>query len=175
LPNLSSKLYGRADPAKARWIYGSWIDWSGLNRPEQQAMLKDVERMISIRKAHPDVLAAEEISTVPNIASVPVEGAGVPPLPKPYIRWNSKKAVLVAANPGSQAIQIRLNIPAGLLGWNCGKIRVTDLWSGKPAAVYPVSGSANTVVVPVEIGADKTPGGGIGVLLLQPEQQERHP
>ena len=170
LPNLSDLLYGKASPEKSRWLCGSWIDWPKLEQSGQQAMLKDVTKMISIRKAHADILTAKHISTVPNIASVSIEGSSGAKLPKPYIQWNANKAILVAANPGDQTIQLRLKVSCDTLGWNCGKITVTDLWSGKPPVTVPVSGDTKEVVVPVEIGADRTPSGGISVLLLQPEK-----
>lgn len=167
LPNLSHTLYGKANPGKSRWLCGSWIDWPKLNQPEQQAMLNDVTKMISIRKAHADLLTAKHISTVPNIASVAIEDGGAT-LPKPYIQWNNKKAILVSANPGDKPIQVRLKVLCDQLGWNCDKITVIDLWSGQAPVTVPISGGTKEAVIPVEIGADRTPSGGISVLLLRP-------
>jgi hypothetical protein len=172
LPNLSHTLYGKANPEKSRWLCGSWIDWSKLDQSDRQAMLKDVTRMISIRKAHADILTARHISTVPNIASVSIEGNNGGNLPEPYIQWNANKAILVAANPDDTPVQLRLKVLCDQLGWNCDRVFVTDLWSGKPSVTVPLTGGTKEVVIPIEIGADRTPSGGISVLLLQPEKQE---
>ncbi|MFA7369760.1 MAG: alpha-amylase family glycosyl hydrolase, partial [Kiritimatiellales bacterium] len=167
LPTESPNLYGGSMPGKGRWLYGSWIDWSNFNQPARQAMLKDAKKIISIRKAYPDVLAAELISKVPGIASVPVENDSGTELPKPYIRWNSRRAILVAANPGKEDVSIRLKVPCNLLKWNCPEVSITDLWSGKPSVTCPVGNDSN-LVIPVAIGPDRTPGGGLGIFLLEP-------
>jgi hypothetical protein len=169
LPNLSPYLFGGKDPGKGRWLYGSWIDWTQLDRPEKRAMLKDVSRMIEIRKKYADVLAAEPVARDPNIAGGSVEGEHAGTLPTPYLRWNDRMGILVAANPGDKTVRVPLRVPVSKTGWTCDRIVVTDLWSGKAKRVIPVSAESRDVVLDVEMAADKTAGGGLGVFLLQPE------
>lgn len=165
LPTLSPDLFGGKNPGNGRWLYGSMIDWSQLGQPQQQAMLKDVSRMIAIRKAHADILAAEAIATAPRLATVPVEGEGAATLPKPYVRWHGNRAILIVANPGDKRVQLKLKLAMANLGWKGKKLTVTDLWGNqKPASLVIIDGIAE---IPVEIGADKTPGGGLSVLLLE--------
>ena len=168
LPNLSPHLFGGKDEGKGRWLYGSWIDWAQLERPEKQAMLKDVSRMIAIRKRYADLLGAEPIAKVPNIAAILMEGEAAGNLPVPYMRWNDKMAVVVAANPGEKPVRIKLKVPVSKTGWTCDKIKVVDLWSDKARQVIPVSGGSREAVLDVEVAPDKTPGGGLAVLQILP-------
>ncbi len=169
LPNLSPHLFGGKNPGQGRWLYGGWVDWKQLDQPGKQAMLKDVSRMIAIRKKYSEILAAEPIHRAPNISAVPIEGGEGARLPRPYMRWNDKMAILVAANPGDKTVRIQLRVPVLKTGWKCDKIKVTDLWSGKAEWVIPWPGESKEAVISVEMAADKVPSGGLGVLLLQPE------
>ena len=167
--NRSKKAQGPVANQKlgqGRWLYGNMIDWTQLEQPRHQAMFNDVARMIAIRRTHADVLSAEEIATTPRLASVPVEGDGASALPKPYVRWNDKKAILIAANPGDTSKAMQLMLPISTLNWNCREITVTDLWNDKSAVTVPVTNG--NAVIQAEIGADKTPGGGLGVFLCAP-------
>lgn len=87
-----------------------------MNQLWQQAMLKDVKRMIAIRKQYSDILAAEQISTAPNIVSVEIEGNNSEKLPTPYIRWNDKKEILIAANPTNEPVEIKIKLLQKVLG-----------------------------------------------------------
>ena len=50
------QLYGEGEPGKGRWLYGSWIDWEQLKKPEKAEMLEDMKRIIKIRRAHPHLI-----------------------------------------------------------------------------------------------------------------------
>lgn len=84
----------------------------------------------------------------------------------PYLRWNDKKAFLIAANPGHQSKTFRFKLPLATLGWKCGKVVVNDLWNGKPPVILMATGG--TVEIQGDLGADKTPGGGLGIFLCTP-------
>mgnify|MGYP001100852863 CR=1 FL=1 len=79
-----------------------------------------------------------------------------------------KRVLIVAANPGNRAVRLELKVPLSLTGWESNKITVTDLWSGTARRTLPVTGESKQAVIPIEIAADQTPGGGLAVFLLQP-------
>jgi len=165
LPTLSPRLFGASKPGEGRWLYGSWIDWSQLNQPRQRAMLEDVSRMLAIRKAHP-VLAADLISEIPHIAAVPVKGDIASTLPVPYVRWDDKEAIVIVGNPTDKPVQLLLELDTTKLGWNCRQIALKDLWTEGKVVKVPVTGGM--VTIPVQLGPDKTPRGGLSVLSLKP-------
>ena len=168
LPTLSPNLYGGKNPGKGRWLYGSMIDWSQLDQPRHQAMLKDVTRMIAVRREYADVLAAELFSEAPRIAAVPVVGEGASVLPKPYVRWNAEKAILVAANPTDKPVQVQAKFSPAVCGWPPKTVTVTDIWSTPARSAETLAANSDGVVsIPLSLAPDHTPGGGVGVWLIE--------
>ena len=165
LPWQSPHLYGGKDPGKGRWLYGCMLDWDELNHPEHRAMLEDVKKMIAIRKREADVLTVLPEREQPQLTAVPCQSDIK--VPRPYLRWNNRSAILVAANRDTtQAANLKLEIPLQTIGLaDCSTFRVTDLWpGGEPQTHDQKSLAAFTCSIP----RDKTPGGGLRVFKIEP-------
>jgi hypothetical protein len=165
IPWESPHLYGGQDAGKGRWLYGAMLDWDELNNPEHHAMFEDVKKMIAVRKQEADVLALTLEKEEPKLMAVSCERDIT--VPVPYIRWDHRSAILVAANPNTnEDAQLKLRIPLkeiGLAGRTSYK--VTSLWPGGETKTYPekdLAGFACTVK------RDRTQGGGLLVLKIEP-------
>ena len=168
LPTLSPGLFGGKNPGKGRWLYGSMIVWPQVDQPRHRAMLKDVARMIAIRREYADVLAAEMISDAPRIAAVPIAGDGTSGLPKPYVRWNGEKAILIAGNPTGKALQVQANFSPAVCGWPPKTVTVTDIWPTPARSTETFAANSGGVVsIPLTLAPDHTPGGGVGVWTIE--------
>ena len=165
LPWQSPYLYGGKDFGKGRWLYGSWLNWDELNDPEHRAMFEDVKRMIAIRKREADVLTVLPERERPKLMAVPFQSDLK--VPKPYIRWNERKAILVAANRDTtQDASLKLQIPLqeiGLAGRR--SYRVTDLWPGGETRTCAEKELAAFVCL---VRRDKSQGVGLRVLKIEP-------
>ena len=102
LPRLSPDLYGKTPPGpKSKWLYGSWIQWDQLDQPDKKAMLKDVQRMLSIRRDQKEIIHAVSAGDQEkHILSVEASSANGK-IPVPFLLWAKNKALLVAANPST--------------------------------------------------------------------------
>lgn len=112
------------------------LDWGELNDPEHRAMFEDVKKMIAIRKREADVLTVLPERERPKLTAVPFQSDIK--VPKPYIRWNDRSAILVAANRDTtQDAHLKLEIPLPAIGM-AGRAgyRVTDLWPGGETKTY---------------------------------------
>ena len=165
IPWASPHLYGGQDAGKGRWLYGAMLDWDELQKPEHRAMFEDVKKMIAVRKREADVLALTPEKERPKLMAVPCEQDIT--VPVPYIRWNHRSAIVVAANRNTnQDAPLKLRIPLkeiGLAGQTSYK--VTNLWPGGETKTYAekdLEGFACTVK------RDRTPGGGLQVLKIEP-------
>jgi hypothetical protein len=165
LPWQSPYLYGGKDPGKGRWLYGCMLDWEELKDPEHRAMVEDVKKMIAIRRRESEVLTVRLERERPNLRAVPVQGDAR--VPVPYIRWNDRGAILVAANRDTaQDASLKLQIPlqeVGLAGRRT--YTVTDLWPGGEARTYD---EKDLAAFTCTVRRDKTQGGGLRVFKLVP-------
>jgi len=132
LPALSPFLFGSAEPGRGRWLYGSQLEWAQLEQPAKRAMLSDVRRMLSIRRAERDLLRAA--STDEPVNFLPVPCAEPVDYPVPYVLWNEHKAILVAANYGLNQRELRLQWPLAEMGYGAAEpMLISDLWGDEPA------------------------------------------
>jgi hypothetical protein len=165
LPGLSPHLYGGRDAGKGRWLYGSMLDWDQLNQPEHRAMFEDVKKMIAVRKRGADILALSPDQKEPKLMAVPHEGDIA--VPVPYIRWNERGAILVAANRDTnQDAHLKLHLPlkaTGLAGH--ASYKITDLWPGSEAQV---SSEKDLADFTCSVKRDKSQGGGLRVFMIEP-------
>ncbi len=165
LPWQSPHLYGGKDPGKGRWLYGCMLNWDELNEPEHRAMLEDVKKMITIRKRETGVFSMRPEKEKPNLLAVAFEGGMK--VPVPYVRWDNESAIVIAANLNtSQDADLKLRIPLQEIGLaGRGRYRVTDLWPGSEAQTYD---EKDLAALRCSVRRDKTPGGGLHVLKIEP-------
>lgn len=166
LPDLSPDLYGGRDPGKGRWLYGSQLDWAELDRPDHRAMLANVSKMLAIRKRESSVLDAEMRGEVePRLMGVKFQSDI--DVPAPYMRWNRGVAIVVMANRNTEKdARLKLQVPLEPLGKaNDGKYAVTDLWRGGNPVLLSAADLSNLAYT---VQKDKSPGGGIGLLKIEP-------
>jgi hypothetical protein len=165
LPDLSPNLYGGQDPGKGRWLYGAMLDWNELKQPNHEDMFKDVQRMISIRKENPKVLAITPAGQEPKLRAV--EHTGSMKVPVPYLRWENRSAILVAANRNREQdamIKVRVNLEGtGIESHE--RYAVVDLWSGSGTKIYTAS-ELNSFGCTVK--RDGTRGGGLSIFRIEP-------
>jgi hypothetical protein len=170
-PWMSPDLYGAHDPGQGRMLYSTMIDWSELAQPEHEAMLRDVTRMLDIRRAERNILTTETRGDiVPNPVGIPFSSDISVPIP--YFRWNGHAGVVIAANRNSaEDAHIRLKIPVGILGGMAGgQYRVTDLWNG---GAHQTVSAVTLDSLEITVRRDKTPYGGIGVLKIEAAPRQR--
>jgi hypothetical protein len=140
------------------------LDWDELARPEHAAMLEDVKRMIAVRKREASILALEAGDKEPKLLAIPYQGDIA--VPVPYIRWNERAAVLVAANrDAGQDAQLTLQVPlreTGLAGHT--HYKVTELWPEGESRSHSEQDLANFACL---VKRDKTPGGGLRVFKIE--------
>lgn len=165
LPTLSPSLYGGKDAGKGRWLYGSMLDWNELQEPGHKAMLADVQKMISIRRQHSGILAMTPGGDAPNLRAVPCECAAK--IPVPYLRWNDRAAIVVAANRNRDqdaAIELVIDL-AGTSIDGHERYIVTDLWSGAAARTHS---AADIKSFAIRVQRDGNTGGGLAVFKIEP-------
>ena len=166
LPGLCPDLYGKGQPGTGTWLYGSWLQWDQLKDERHGDMLKDVKRMLAIRRAHRDLIHAVVPDKVDiRLSAVPTSGHDN--LPIPYALSNGKRALLVVGNPTALSVDVELKItPKGLgLPVNTKMLLVSDLWPRERRArrmtIEELSHYRCTVP------ADRTPGGGLRVFRFE--------
>jgi hypothetical protein len=165
VPWESPNLYDHKDPGKGAWLGGNMLQWDELEQTEHRAMFEDVKKMIAIRKQEADVLGPFPPGTteyrIMAVPHIPYE-----PVPVPYLRWNSKRAIVVVANPYvNREVTVKLLVPLEAIGmgtWH--SFRVTNLMTGQSEAVS----AADLGLYSCEVKRDKTPGGGVQVLKIEP-------
>jgi len=165
IPWASPHLYGTQDTGMGRWLYGAMLDWDDLKNPEHRAMFEDVKKMIAVRKQESDVLVLSVEKERAKLIAVPCEQGIM--VPVPYIRWNHRAAILVAANRNpDQDAQLKLRIPLKEIGLaGRGSYKVTDLWPGGNSRTYAEQ-ELEALVCTVK--RDRTQGGGLQVLKIEP-------
>ncbi len=148
-----------------RWLYSAMLDWDELNRPEHRDMFEDVKTMIAVRKREADVLALTLEQRRPSLMAVPCERDVT--VPVPYIRWNDRSAILVAANRNtSQDVQLKLRIPLKEIGLATHtSYKVTNLWPGGQSKTYI---ETDLAAFSCTVTRDGIRGGGLRVLKIEP-------
>jgi hypothetical protein len=127
-------------------------------------VFEDVKRLIAIRKQESDVFAA-----VPNYVSKNMRRLTYQsdrPCPAPYIRWNDEKAIVVAGNLETESsLSLALEIPLTAMNLAGHKrYRVTDLWTERSFEAQ----AATLARLECTVERDKTPGGGMRLLKIEP-------
>lgn len=141
------------------------LDWNELNDPAHREMFEDVKAMVRIRRRETEILAVVPDNKEPNLMAVPYESDI--PVPAPYLRWNDRGVVLVAANSNAgQDARLKLRIPlkeAGLSGH--ANYSVTELWPVGGRGTYSESSLREFACT---VKRDRTQGGGLQVLKIEP-------
>jgi glycosidase len=165
IPWQSPYLYGGEKPGRGRWLYGCMLDWKELDNPEHRAVFEDVKKMIAVRRQEAETLIVSLDDTEPHLAGVECEHDTATPVP--YVRWNGERAIVIAANRNiSRSAHPKLRIPLKLMGLaGHPRYAVTNLWPGGATKVYSESELAG---ITCTVGPDKTPGGGLSVLKIEP-------
>lgn len=164
LPELSPYLFGGAESGKGKWLYGGVVQWEAMEQSANRAMFDDVKRLIAIRKREADVLGAVPSYGDPHLLTLDYQ-ADVP-LPQPYARWGAGKAVMVVGNPNAER-DVTANVSMslekmGLAGHD--QYRLTDLWTDAQQVVR----ESDLAHLKIDVKRDKTVGGGLALLKLEP-------
>jgi len=164
LPELSPDLYGGGNPGKGRWLYGAMLDWSELKRPEHEDMFIDVQKMMALRKEHSEILAMTPGGQPPNLRAVPYKADLE--VPVPYIRWNDRAVIVIAANRSkNQGAHLSLRISPPDIGLGGKNYTVTDLWSSAGTKMCTEAELRDFQCV---VPRDGMRGGGLSVFKIEP-------
>ena len=168
-PHHTPDLYGKGEPGKGRWLYGSWLQWEQLEKDRHRSMLNDVKRMLEIRKDHPDLIyapAADESNL--KMKSAPLISPEI--LPVPYILSNGKRAILIAGNPTRNDVEGRIQLTTALLDLpiETKLFNVTELWPDEKETQR--MGIKELSEYNFTITADGKSGGGLHVVRFEPEK-----
>ncbi|MGD0732580.1 MAG: alpha-amylase family glycosyl hydrolase [Terracidiphilus sp.] len=165
LPDLSPNLYGDKDAGKGRWLYGAMLDWNELKAPEHREMFIDVKKMMAIRKKYSEILAMCPGGKEPNLKAITFE-ANIK-VPVPYVRWNERSAIVVAANGNrdeNASLKLKIDLAQIELGGH-GSYTLTDLWStAEPRKLT----AAELGDLSCTVKRDGVAGGGLAVFRIQP-------
>jgi len=138
----------------------SYIDWNDVN--EQKDVIDDFIKIVNIRRDHKDIFHNNWYET--NLLNVPNTSEPYSNV-RPYARFipGEKAAIVVANNSTKKDVTFKLRIPLDKMGFGGEKeFTVTDLWTGYEKIVGAEQLTGYTVVVP----KDKSPGGGVRVILI---------
>lgn len=163
LPGLSPKLFGGEMFGKGRWLYGSWLDWEQLKKPENADMLEDVKQIIRIRKTYSNLIYARKMGEQNrNFGSVEYESTEK--LPIPYFYRGEDRVIVVCANPNTdKEVSVRLKLQEILSG--AAQWRAAALFGELPEVRREVSGTAKEMgEVCWRIKQDKNRQGGLLVV-----------
>lgn len=131
LPKLSPDLYGGNRPGEGKWLYGSWIQWEQLEDEDKKLMLKDVQKMISIRKKESDLINPMRVGeSMEGFGSVSYESEDE--IPVPYAYYNEDKILIVAGNPYENKdvkVKLKLNLKEIKAWGDCSTVKIIDLWN----------------------------------------------
>ncbi len=100
LPGLSPKLFGGEMFGKGRWLYGNWLEWEQLKKPQNADMLEDIKQIIRIRKTYSSLIHAHRMGER-NQDFGPLEYESDAVLPIPYFYRGEGKVIVVCANPNT--------------------------------------------------------------------------
>ena len=163
LPELSSQLFGGANPGQGKWLYGGEIQWEALEQPEHRAMFEDVKRLIVIRKREADILGA--VSNQGDLHLVPLESSANAEIPQPYARVGAGKAVLVVGNHTDRDVNVTIRRTLQTLGLaEHAQYRLTNLWDDQS---WQLDADA-LGTLQLEVQRDKVPQGGLALIKIEP-------
>ncbi|KOY17944.1 alpha-amylase family glycosyl hydrolase [Paenibacillus xylanivorans] len=168
LPRLSPYLFGGQEAGCGKWLYGSWIEWSQLEREKHRAMLEDVKQMIRLRKKYRSVIKPLQVGEDNgNSLPQPAQHQSLDNLPVPYYYQTPTGFLLIASNPyHDKDSDISVSIP------DCSDNRiykVTDEWNG----VYSLHLTGKQIKERQwRIKRDQTPRGGLMILAIEPLESE---
>lgn len=101
LPGLSPKLFGGEMFGKGRWLYGNWLEWEQLKKPQNADMLEDIKQIIRIRKTYSSLIHAHRMGER-NQDFGPLEYESDAVLPIPYFYRGDGKVIAVCANSNTE-------------------------------------------------------------------------
>ena len=161
-PKIKPSLLGdKGNEGDGMWLYGNVIDWSLLEKPENNAFYKDFKKIVSIRKAESDLIHAIGPNSSVNISSLSYSASK--DIPVPYILWNSKKAIIIAGNRNKEDVKCQINCQINK--YLSGKIfKVTELMSGNTFKYNRKQLAAFNY----NIQKDFSAGGGIVIFKIEP-------
>ena len=163
LPELSSQLFGGANPGQGKWLYGGEIQWEAFDLPEHRAMFEDVKRLIVIRKREADILGA--VSNQGDLHLVPLESSANAEIPQPYARVGAGKAVLVVGNHTDRNVNVTIRRTLQTLGLaEHAQYRLTNLWDDQS---WQLDADA-LGTLQLEVRRDKVPQGGLALIKIEP-------
>jgi len=166
IPWLSPHLWGGGELGMGKWLYGTMLDWDELQHPEHADMFQDVKKMIAARQRVATLLGLPAAEKEPPLMAVPHQSNLT--VPVPYIRWNERAAILVAANRNmSNDAHLTLKVPLNEIGWaGRGRYKVSTLW---PAAESKTCTERELENFTCTVKRDKTREGGLRVVKIEAE------
>ena len=162
LPQHSPRLFGGELLSQGRWLYASWLDWDQVQAPARAAMLKDVQRLVQIRREHAHLIRPLRIGDS-SAHIVAVAATTDAPAPAPYLYRAPAECILVAGNQDrARDVQLRFDSLADAIAWSpTTQVTVRDLWQeGAPFTCTLLELVRRDFVV----ARDGVPGGGLLVL-----------
>jgi Alpha amylase, catalytic domain len=165
LPEHTPGLFGDGTPGTGRWLYASWLQWDQLDDEKHAAMLHDVQRMLTIRREHQDLIHAPLPDEI-DITLSAVPATSTVDLPDPYVLSNGQRALLVVGNPTDQNVDVELEITPQSLGLPVSEIyNVIPLW---PTEQPPIQLNAEELSsYQCTVPADMVRGGGLHVVRVE--------
>ncbi len=166
LPTHTPGLFGEGEPGTGRWLYASWLQWEQLNRPEKQAMLADVKRLIHIRKTNSELIRPAPVGK-PAQHLCAIQCSATADIPVPYLYQGDDKYILIAGNPHTtREVEITFKLPDELGLAQQQTVTVKDLWNDTTTTLTVQDFEQHAFTVK----RDKTLRGGLLVLHLTKEQ-----
>jgi hypothetical protein len=166
IPWLSPHLWGGGELGTGKWLYGTMLDWNELQKSEHAEMLEDAKQLIAVRKQVMSLLGLPSADKEPNLLAVPHKSAIT--VPVPYIRWNERTAILVAANRSlNDDAHLTMKVPLGKIGLAGHKsYKVTTLWPAGKTQTYTEEELGE---ITCTVTRDKRRQGGLRVIKIEVE------
>ena len=162
--------------ATGGWSYGTQVSLGSVaSNATRAAMMADASKMFAIRNAHPKALHRDRCTTrIASLGNFSSTGNSTA-LWVPYARWaanatpaEQELVIVVANNDNASAVTIRPALGPALLaevfGSSASTFEVSDAWAGSEAKSMS---AAEVAALEVQVGADLTAHGGIGVIVLR--------
>ena len=160
IPTLCGELFGKEAKTKGRWLYGSWIQWSQLEKPRHRDMLADTTRLLALRRRFAALLHARMRWTADEGICELATSVRPSQVPVPYLVYNRTRALLVAGNPTDSDVTLEVTLPLEKLGRPVTALK--DVWSGSGLVLKPDAEGMVRLAIP----KDRQPRGGLAVFEL---------
>jgi hypothetical protein len=138
----------------------AYIDWDDLAAHEE--VIKDFGKIAKIRQDYPEIIHNSLYeSQLINIPHTSADTTNV----VPYARFNYGKTaiIIVGNNKTEKNVTFELNIPVKEFGFKRNQqFAITDAWTG----IKTLTSARKLSKYIVEVPRDKSPGGGLRVLLI---------